>query len=62
MMKPALFTLLCICVGVSVANAQIVPIVTKPLRAAPEIDWTVAGPALILLSGAVAILRGRRRH
>lgn len=60
-MKPALFALLGICAGVSVATAQIAPIAPRPWHSAPEIDWAVAAPALILLAGAVAILRGRRR-
>jgi len=60
-MKPASFALLCISAGASVALAQITPtpIAPRPVSA-PEIDWSVAGSALVLLSGVIAIVRGRR--
>ena len=57
--KPAFFVLLGIYAGASVALAQTAPSPTA-VRA-PEIDWAVAGSALVLLSGVVAIVRGRRR-
>ena len=63
-MKPALFVLLCICAGVPVALAQTAPTSVAPTSAihhAAEIEWKAVGPALILLVGAVAIVRGRRR-
>jgi hypothetical protein len=56
-MKPAFFLLLGIYAGASVALAQTAP--TTAVRA-PEMDWAVAGSALILLAGVVAIVRGRR--
>ena len=63
-MKPALFVLLSICAGVSVALAQTaplpIPIAPRPVRA-PEVDWAVAGSALVLMAGALAILRSKRR-
>jgi hypothetical protein len=59
MMKPASLALLCICAGVSVADAQ-TTVAPRTVRA-PEIQWSAAGYALILLAGAVAILRGRKR-
>lgn len=62
-MKPAFFLLLSIYAGTSVALAQVVstalPVAPRPYSA-PEIDWTVAAPALILLAGVIAIVRGRR--
>jgi hypothetical protein len=57
-MKPAFFVLLGIYAGASVALAQTAP-TTTAVRA-PEIDCAIAGSALILLVGVVAIVRGRR--
>lgn len=69
-MKPALLILLSICAGVSVAHAA--PTAPQPpriwspppppprLHAVPEIDWGMAGSALIVLAGTVAIFRGWR--
>lgn len=57
-MKSALFLLVSIYAGASVALAQTAP--TPTAVRAPEIDWAIAGSALILLAGVVAIVRGRR--
>ncbi len=60
-MKRALFILLGIYAGASVSLAQVAPVPAAPRRhAAPELDWAVAGPALALLVGMIAIVRGRR--
>ena len=58
-MKRVLFLLLSIYAGASVALEQITPIAPRP-HSAPELDWAVAVSALILLAGAIAIVRGRR--
>jgi len=74
-MKPAFFLMLGMFAAASVALAaptppppppppKIAPSPPPPPRlpkavAAPEIDWGVAGSALILLAGTVAIVRGR---
>ena len=61
-MKPAFLLLLGIYAGASAALAQNAPTLVAPRPvAAPEIDWAVAGSTLILLAGALAILRSRRR-
>jgi len=60
MKKPALFVLLWICAGISAASAQTVT--PTAITRAPEIEWSMAVTALILLSGAIAIMRGRRKH
>ena len=60
-MKPAFFILLGIYGGASVALAQITPTPIAPRpHSAPEIDWAIAGSALVLLAGVIAIVRGRR--
>ena len=74
-MKPALLILLSICAGVSVAHAAL-PTPPRPPRvwspppppppppprhhSVPEMDWGMAGSALIVLAGTIAIVRGRR--
>ena len=71
-MKPALLILLSICAGVSVAHAAL-PTPPQPPRnwspppppppryhSVPQMDWGMAGSALIVLAGTIAIARGRR--
>jgi hypothetical protein len=65
-MKSALFVLLAIYAGASVALAQIAQITPTPIaprpHSAPELDWALASSALTLLAGVVAIVRGRRNR
>ena len=63
MRNPALLALLCICAGVSIADAQTVTPTTapRPVYRAPEWQWGPAASALIMLAGAIAIVRGMRK-
>jgi hypothetical protein len=44
--------------GASVALAQVTP--APVVHRAPEIYWAVAGSALVLVAGVIAIVRARR--
>ena len=58
----ALLALLCICAGVSIADAQAVtPSAPRPVYRAPELQWGPAASALIMLAGAIAIVRRMRK-
>jgi hypothetical protein len=57
-MKPAFFLFLGIYAGASVALAQVTP--APVVHRAPEIYWAVAGSALVLVAGVIAIVRARR--